>query len=214
MRIQRSADHRVVPWDNGLGVTADVFCWPAGSTDWTWRLSIADVSDDLPFSFMAGIDRHIVVAQGEGMALTIDGAPEYRMDSATPPLLFAGESATSCRLLDGPIAALNLMLRRGRATGGLRVISVPPGAAINPSPGDIAIVVLDGSVTGVAVGAGGPANAANAASAANAATLTTFDAVLLHEDSPAPTARTQLAAAATAGPGGARVAVATVHEHQ
>ncbi len=220
MRIQRSADHRVVPWDNGLGVTADVFCWPAGSTDWTWRLSIADVSDDLPFSFMPGVDRHIVVAQGKGMALTIDGGPEHRMDCGTLPLFFAGESATSCRLLDGPIAALNLMLRRGRVTGGLRVISVPPGAAINPSPGDVAIVVLDGSVTGVAAGAGGPANAANpanaasAASAANAATLTTSDAVLLHEDSPAPTARTQLAAAASAGPGGARVAVATVHEHQ
>ena len=193
MHIQRSAEHHVVPWANGLGVTADVFLWPAGADDWTWRLSIADVSDDLPFSFMPGIDRHIVMAQGEGMAVTIDGAPEHRMDRSTPPLFFAGESATSCRLLDGPIAGLNLMLRRGRATGGLRVISVPPAMAIKPSPGDVAIVVLDGSVT------------------VGATMLTTFDAVLLQQESPEPAGPAELP---IAGPAGARVAVAAVHERQ
>jgi environmental stress-induced protein Ves len=189
MRIQRSAEHRVVPWANGLGVTADVFLGPAGADDWTWRLSIADVSDDLPFSYMPGIDRHIVVAQGEGMALTIDGAPEHRMDRSTPPLSFAGESATTCRLLDGPIADLNLMLRRGRATGGLRVVAVPPAMAVMTWPGDVAVVVLDGSVN---VGPDA---------------LTTFDAVLLQDDS-------YPVAALVAGAAGARVAVATVNAWQ
>ena len=185
MRIHRSADHRVVPWTNGLGVTADVFLFPPDADEWTWRLSIADVSNDVPFSFMPGIDRHIMVAMGAGMALTIDGAQEVRMDCSTPPLSFAGESATTCRLLDGPIADLNLMTRRGHATGRLRVVAVSPAEALAVDHDDVAIVLLDGVLS------------------VGSADLTTFDAVLL-EDSPAH------AASLVGGAGGARVAIASV----
>jgi environmental stress-induced protein Ves len=161
MQIQRSAEHRVVPWANGLGITADVFLWPPDVAEWTWRLSIADVTDDVPFSVMPGIDRHIVVAQGAGMALTIDGAPEVRMDGATPPLSFDGESVTTCRLLDGPIADLNLMVRRGGHVGSLRVERLAMGRSLTIASDDVALVVLRGSLR-----AGGEE-------------LQTFDAVLL-----------------------------------
>lgn len=147
IRVQRSAEHRIVPWANGLGITADVFLWPADVADWTWRLSIADVTDDVPFSVMAGIDRHIMVAQGVGMGLVIDGAPEVRMDLSTPPLSFDGESTTTCRLLDGPIADLNLMVRRGRAVGSLQRAVLTPGAPLPIVAEAVAAVVLDGVVT-------------------------------------------------------------------
>lgn len=146
MRIQRSAEHRIVPWANGFGVTADVFRWPTDADEWTWRLSIADVSDDVPFSVMPGIDRHIMVANGEGMALTIDSAPPHRMDRSTPPLSFAGESVTTCRLLDGPIADLNLMVRRGSVIGALRRVHLPAGNMYVFTPDDVAFVVLEGTV--------------------------------------------------------------------
>ena len=146
MQIQRSAEHRVVPWANGLGITADVFLWPPDVDQWTWRLSIADVTDDVPFSVMPGIDRHIVVAQGAGMALTIDGSVKHRMDGATPPLSFDGESITTCRLLDGPIADLNLMVRRGRHVGALRVEHLAMGRSFTTLPDDVALVVLSGTL--------------------------------------------------------------------
>ena len=146
-RIQRSAEHRIVPWANGLGITADVFLWPADVAEWTWRLSIADVTDDVPFSVMPGIDRHIMVAQGVGMGLVIDGAQEHRMDRTTPPLSFDGESITTCRLLDGPIADLNLMVRRGRAVGSLHRVTLSEGAALPVGPDAVAAVVLEGVVT-------------------------------------------------------------------
>ena len=92
MRIQRFADHRIVPWANGLGVTADVCLWPLDAVEWTWRLSIADVSHDLPFSVMPGVDRHIMVANGAGMGLVIDGAAEVRMDRTSPCLLYTSPS--------------------------------------------------------------------------------------------------------------------------
>ncbi len=146
MHILRSADHRIVPWANGLGITADVVLSPPPPDEWTWRLSIADVTDDVPFSIMAGIDRHIVVAQGVGMALRIDGRPEVRMDRATPPLPFDGDATTTCRLLDGPIADLNLMVRRSEATGSLRVVRLRDGDVFTAAFDDVAIVVLDGEV--------------------------------------------------------------------
>ncbi|MCU1393623.1 MAG: histidine utilization protein HutD [Ilumatobacteraceae bacterium] len=164
MRVQRSAEHHVVPWANGLGVTADVFLWPAEAEEWTWRLSIADVSDDLPFSVMPGIDRHIMVAHGAGMALTVGGAPEHRMDTTTLPLSFAGEAATTCRLLDGPIQDLNLMVRRGHGTGSLRNVSMSVGKRLEWSKDDIALVVVDGLLTFDGI------------------PLHTFDAVLLDSD--------------------------------
>ena len=146
MHIQRSAEHRIVPWANGMGVTADVFLSPPDVDEWSWRLSIADVSDDLPFSTMPGIDRHILVASGAGMALTIDGAPEHRMDRTTPPLSFDGESVTTCRILDGPIADLNLMVRRATGSGALRTVRLSMGQTVLLAGGDVALVVLDGTV--------------------------------------------------------------------
>ena len=144
--IRRAADHRVVPWANGLGITADVFLSPDGVDDWTWRLSIADVTSDVPFSSMPGIDRHIVVAAGRGMALTIDGAPEIAMDGTAPPLSFSGERETTCRLLDGPIKDLNLMVRRSRALGSLRTLRLGGSDALVVAPDDVAVVVLSGSL--------------------------------------------------------------------
>ncbi|MCU1399127.1 MAG: hypothetical protein JWN62_2236 [Acidimicrobiales bacterium] len=146
MQIQRSANHRIVPWANGLGVTADVFLWPPDAGVWIWRLSIADVTDDVPFSVMPGIDRHITVAQGSGMALTIDGAPAVRMDMTSPPLSFDGESTTTCRLLDGPIADLNLMVRRGMHVGSLRVERLTAGQTLTTVVDDVAVVLLDGAI--------------------------------------------------------------------
>jgi len=136
-----------VPWANGLGITADVFLWPPDTDEWTWRLSIADVTDDVPFSVMPGVDRHIMVAQGVGMGLVIDGAPEHRMDRTTPPLSFDGESITTCRLLDGPIADLNLMVRRGRAVGVLHRVALAEGTTLSIPSNAVAGVVLEGVVT-------------------------------------------------------------------
>lgn len=161
MRVQRSAEHRIVPWANGLGITADVFLWPAGVEDWTWRLSLADVTDDVPFSRMVGIDRHIMVANGAGMGLTIDGAAEVRMDEQFGPLTFDGDVVTTCRLIDGPINDLNLMVRRGRAVGSLRSVRLAPGSTLATEADDVAVVVLAGSV-GIGLDS-----------------LTPFDAVLL-----------------------------------
>ncbi len=184
MRIQRSADHRIVPWANGLGITAEVFAFPPRTTDWTWRLNLADVTDDVAFSTMSGVDRYIVVAQGPGMGLVIDGAPEVRVDRLTPPLSFAGDVATTCRLLDGPIVDLNLMIRRGRATGGLSISRVADVQLLALGPETTAAVVLDGNAL------------------VNGIPLQVFDAALFGDDD----------VKTVSAKGGAVVALVTVRE--
>lgn len=68
------------------------------------------------------------------------------MDRSTPPLSFDGESVTTCRLLDGPIADLNLMVRRGHGVGSLHAMELRAGQPISVAGDDVALVVLDGSL--------------------------------------------------------------------
>lgn len=137
-----------MPWANGGGTTAEVATGPhdtstAHSEPWHWRISIADVETDGPFSSLPGIDRHILVAHGDGMALTVDGVTHLVLPGG-PPLPFVGEADTTCRLLGGPINDLNLMVRRDRATGGLRRVHLAPGDTCPLGADDVAVVLLEG----------------------------------------------------------------------
>lgn len=142
-----------MPWANGLGVTAEIAVWPAGVADWTWRLSIADISEDGPFSVLNGIDRHIMVIDGVGMNLTVGRQPIRAVRRGADPLAFSGDEATMCRLIDGPIADLNLMVRRSYASGALTVFRLTDGQLLtdNDLVGGypaVALVLVSGSLTG------------------------------------------------------------------
>ena len=137
MRILRIDDAPAQPWKNGGGVTRELLVWPAGG-DWQWRVSVADIEADGPFSAFPGVERWFTVLKGAGVELTVDGQA-HRLTRASPPLRFDGGAATHCRLLDGPTRDLNLMLRGARGgsssgmSGGLWVARdgepwAPPGS--------------------------------------------------------------------------------------
>lgn len=106
----RALDLPARPWDNGGGVTRDLV---AGGDPWRWRLSLADIAADGPFSAYPGVERWFAVAEGAGVELTIGGVAAV-IRPLDPPLVFDGAAAPHCRLLDGPVRALNLMLRGAR----------------------------------------------------------------------------------------------------
>jgi uncharacterized protein len=112
------ADYRRMPWKNGGGHTTEIAAHPPGSnlTSFAWRVSLADVERDGPFSTFAGIDRTLVLLTGDGMRLTGDGEP---MELRTPfePIEFSGDEVLECRLLAGAVRDFNLMVRRGVARG-------------------------------------------------------------------------------------------------
>ena len=114
-RLLRNADHRRMPWKNGGGETVEVIVHPqgAGLSDFDWRVSMATVASDGPFSVFAGIDRTLAILSGEGMVLSIEGLGERRLTPAAAPLPFPADAPTSARLTGRPITDLNVMTRRG-----------------------------------------------------------------------------------------------------
>jgi uncharacterized protein len=122
------AEHRVMPWKNGLGTTREIAIDPPGAamTDagFRWRLSIADVGQSGPFSAFPGIDRTIMVIKGRGMVLTVDGQAPRRLDECFVPFAFSGDAATDCQLIDGPVQDFNLMVNRSLLSAQLEVRSL------------------------------------------------------------------------------------------
>jgi environmental stress-induced protein Ves len=116
MRLLRAADRIATPWKNGGGVTREVIAWPpgAGMEAFEWRISLADVATDGPFSAFPGVERVLTVIEGDGLVLEIDGRAERL--AAGVPFAFRGEAAVVARLTAGPIRDLNVMVRRGAWT--------------------------------------------------------------------------------------------------
>ena len=124
MLLRRWDDLEAKPWKNGGGSTRDVAASPEGATlaDFDWRVSVAEVEQDGPFSAFPDVDRVIMLLEGSEMVLTVNGATYTlgRLDM----LAFAGEDDTTCRVPAGATRDLNLMTRRGRAAGSVRVVDV------------------------------------------------------------------------------------------
>jgi environmental stress-induced protein Ves len=115
MRILRSADYRRMPWKNGGGETREIAVWPAGAAlnALEWRISLASVASDGPFSTFEGVTRTLCVIQGAGIELRVGNEPAVELRTSSEPYAFDGEVPTSASLLDGPIVDLNVMSRRG-----------------------------------------------------------------------------------------------------
>jgi len=115
MRILRAEDHKRMPWKNGGGETVEIAVFPdgAGLDDFDWRVSMARVEGDGPFSSFPGIDRTLAVLDGAGMVLDIAGRDPVRLVSQTPPYPFPADLPTSATLIDGTVIDFNVMTRRG-----------------------------------------------------------------------------------------------------
>ena len=135
MRLIRRNDLTARPWKNGGGVTWQIASDPeaAGLEDFDWRISMAEVASDGPFSAFPGVDRTLTLLDGAGIVLDFAGVP-VRLDPGAPPLSFPGEALVAGRPLAGPILDLNVMTRRGRC-----IHAVLPAAGTLPD-GTIAVV--------------------------------------------------------------------------
>lgn len=102
-------DHASMPWPNGAGVTHEVVRFPADG-DFQWRISLADIDNDCPFSVMPGVDRGIVLMEGQHMVLA-NAEESIRVDELVA-FNYPGEVAFDCTLPAGPAKDLNIMSRR------------------------------------------------------------------------------------------------------
>ncbi|ANL30728.1 protein HutD (plasmid) [Rhizobium phaseoli] len=114
MRILRAGDHKRMPWKNGGGETVEIAVSPedAGLAGFDWRVSMATVAADGPFSIFPGIDRTLAILDGNGMVLEIEGSAPVLLTTASDPLAFPADIPVTAKLQDGPITDLNVMTRR------------------------------------------------------------------------------------------------------
>ncbi|WP_326669508.1 HutD/Ves family protein [Streptomyces sp. NBC_01257] len=145
-RILRAAGRTPLAWKNGGGVTREIAASPGATTGaFDWRVSLADVAADGPFSVFTGVDRTLTVVEGAGMDLMV-GGEHHIVDEPYWPHDFPGDLDTDGRLLAGPVVNLNVMYRRDRVRaetavvrGTLRLMA-PEGGAV------LAVAIEDGAV--------------------------------------------------------------------
>jgi environmental stress-induced protein Ves len=148
MRILRAANYRDMPWKNGMGFTTEIAISPGAASldDFDWRISMAHVAADGPFSRFPGIDRTLLLLEGNGMILAGHHHDPVCLERNSDPYAFRGDVTTDAMLVSGPILDLNIMSRRETyqhsasrldlkrphifpASTALRVIFVERGAA-------------------------------------------------------------------------------------
>ena len=120
----RYADHALVPWKNGLGMTREV----AGGADpdgrMLWRISLATVDRDGPFSDFTGCKRIIMMLEGGGMTLDFGPHGSAVLDRPFVPVTFDGAWPTSATLRNGPTRDLNVVTTQESADSGVEVIAL------------------------------------------------------------------------------------------
>ncbi|WP_321964546.1 HutD family protein [Paraburkholderia sp. J7] len=126
-------------WRNGGGVTRTLAANANADAD-AWRVSIAEVERDGPYSRFAGMTRVSFVLRGAGVVLR-EGALEV---SLTPneAVEYTGNAAWDARLVGGAVTVLNVM----SAAQKYRVAVRPLGASVTVDAGGVALVLaLDGA---------------------------------------------------------------------
>ncbi|MEY8800320.1 HutD family protein [Leisingera sp. XS_AS12] len=115
MRLLRASDYPVNQWKNGGGETREIAVFPAGADmeSFDWRISMATVARDGPFSVFDGIDRSLFILDGDGIELLFADGP---VETLGPRgfLAFPADARVTSRLLGDQVVDLNIMSRRGR----------------------------------------------------------------------------------------------------
>jgi environmental stress-induced protein Ves len=122
--ILRERDCPSVAWKNGQGRTRQLAIYPAdaGSDEFLWRVSVAEVDSAAPFSSFPGVDRQIELLHGAGFIMALDKQQRHALTVPFEPFAFPGEADVEVQLVDGATRDFNLMLRRGKATGRIDVL--------------------------------------------------------------------------------------------
>jgi environmental stress-induced protein Ves len=147
MRLLRAAERQATPWKNGGGVTREVAAWPPGSgfEDFDWRVSMAEVRTDGPFSAFPGVDRTLAVLEGR-LRLTMEDGREVSLSPETAAVTFPGDAAVHAVVEDVPVLDLNLMSRRGKVGARLTRLDVLLPQVVGPLAATALVIAASGSL--------------------------------------------------------------------
>ena len=128
MRLILPSAFHTQPWKNGGGITHEI-ARADRDGQLLWRLSIAEVAADGPFSAFPGLSRILTVIEGAGLHLD---TAESRLDALPlAPLAFSGDLPVASRLIAGPIRDFNVIFDSSQLTV---TVSLIEGPADTPCP--------------------------------------------------------------------------------
>lgn len=116
--------HTVMPWRNGAGTTQEIAIAPSDdpAVPFRWRLSMADLAGDGPFSEFPGVDRVLLLLDGEDVALAIDGASPRAL-AVGEAIAFPADVPTHLTMGSSSGRDLNLMWDRSSVAGAMSVVA-------------------------------------------------------------------------------------------
>ncbi len=110
--ITSPSQFKTIPWKNGKGNTIELAINTGASLDnFDWRISMADVVENGPFSDFSGYLRHLILIKGQSITL---GHDDQGTDFLTQHLNYAkflGSNKTTGILPAGPITDFNIITR-------------------------------------------------------------------------------------------------------
>lgn len=122
MQLIKYAELIQTAWKNGGGVTRDIASASVAGNH-IWRLSMADVTSDGPFSDFAGFVRILTVIKGRGMAL--ESQDDVLQADPWIPVRFDGATQVFARLKSDASTNLNLMFNPHYCQGDVVILKGP-----------------------------------------------------------------------------------------
>lgn len=110
---RKPAEGRCMPWKNGQGSTLELAIQPREATlatGFAWRLSSAELRESGPFSPFPGLERWLLLLEGDGFRLDLGARGTRSFEAPLVPERFAGDWPATAELVGGPCRDLNLMV--------------------------------------------------------------------------------------------------------
>ena len=116
-KLLSQVNYKVMKWKNGRGETSEIARFPA-EDPFLWRLSMAPVIENGPFSLFPNYDRYITLVEGKGLKL------KDKVIHIGEVFKFSGDENISGELINGKIVDLNLIVKSNQVQAKYEVIKL------------------------------------------------------------------------------------------
>lgn len=136
-------------WKNGRGSSRVLAAEPSDArydAALLWQVSIPEIDASGAFSDLPGLDRQWMLLEGAGAELHCAHPAQgidfrHRIAQPLDALAFQGDWSTDCTLLGGPVKALSILTRRGRAGARLRALPLVGAVEVEKAADERLVIV-------------------------------------------------------------------------
>ncbi len=136
------------PWSNGGGTTREL----ARADDGAWRISLADIAADGPFSPFPGRHRLLTVVDGPVLGLELDG--ETHVVEPHRPFAFSGDVSVVASVPEGAVRALNVIVDPATVEPFVTVLELGRSSSLPLADDQAAYVLTGGEAASLVTGPG------------------------------------------------------------